>query len=99
MSELDKDIQELHAKTALTRYQFLRAELQTCFTALDMAEHELSVGNTAVAHKETTVVERALQVFARFLPELADKPRKELETRVAELKTKLEETKTHLRTR
>ena len=36
MGNIDKDIRELREKTGRTRYQFLRAELQTCFTALEM---------------------------------------------------------------
>jgi len=35
MGTIDKDIRELREKTGRTRYQFLRAELQTCFTSAE----------------------------------------------------------------
>src|SRR2546427_12891483 len=69
MGTIDKDIRELREKTGRTRYQFLRAELQTCFTALEMGRYELSVGNATVAEREVAAVETGIRAIQRFLPE------------------------------
>jgi len=78
MGTIDKEIRELREKTGRTRYQFLRAELQTCFTALEMGRYELSVGNA-------TVVEKGIRAIQRFLPEVSAEQRREVETKLAEL--------------
>lgn len=69
MGTIDKEIRELREKTGRTRYQFLRAELQTCFTALEMGRYELSVGNATVAEREVAAVETGIRAIQRFLPE------------------------------
>jgi hypothetical protein len=96
MGDVEKEIKELIEKTGRTRYQFLRAELQTCLTALEMAEYELSIGNTAVAEKEVAYVEKGVRTLQRFLPEVSDDQRKEIETRVVGLKAILDAVKTKL---
>ena len=87
MNELDKQIRELAKKTEYTRYQFLRAELGTCLTALDMAKYELSVGNVAIARREMDSVEKGIRTIERFLPETSAEQRMQLERQLADLKT------------
>src|SRR4029450_9052092 len=86
---MDREIEALLEKTARTRYDFLRTELQVCFTAIDMAHFELSLGNTSVAVREVAFVDRGIKTMQRFLPEVSAEQRRELELRLAELKASL----------
>jgi hypothetical protein len=90
MGELTNEIRELLEKTARTRYEFLRAELQTCSIALEMAKYELSVGNVAVARKEVGAVEAGIATMRRFLPQISVDQRIEFETKLADLQAALE---------
>src|SRR2546425_7790346 len=85
MGNIDKDIRELREKTGRTRYQFLRAELQTCFTALEVGKYQLSVGNATVAEREVAAVEKGIRAIQRFLPEVSAEQRREVETKLSEL--------------
>ena len=96
MRDIDKDIRELREKTGRTRYQFLMAELQTCFTALEMGKYELSVGNTTVAEREVASVEKGIRAIQRFLPEVSAEQRTEVETKLAELNEILDSLKAEL---
>lgn len=88
MDELAKEIRELRERTARTRYAFLRAEFETCSTALEMAKYELSVGNVATAGREVACVDAGLLTIRRFLSQIpADQ---KLETKLAELQAVLE---------
>ena len=93
MGDLDKEIGELGDKLQRTRYQFLKAELQTCLTALEMARFELSVGNTPVAEREIAAVEKGVSVIQRFLSGLSQDQRREVDANVAELNAILESVK------
>jgi chromosome segregation ATPase len=86
---MEEDIRRLHERTASTRYQFLQAELQTCFTALDLAKYELSVGNTSLAEREIAHVEKGIRAIQRFLPEVSGEQRTELEAKLADLQEML----------
>jgi hypothetical protein len=96
MGDLKREIKELREKTARTGYQFLKAELQTCLTALEMAKYELSIGNVAVAGSEVACVEEGVRTIQRFLGEVPAEQRREVETKVAELQALLEPLKTQL---
>ena len=96
MGDIDKDIRELREKTGRTRYQFLRAELQTCFTALGIGKYELSVGNATVAEREVAAVEKGIRAIQRFLPEVSAEQRREVETKLAELNEILDPLKAEL---
>jgi len=78
-------VKELREKTGRTRYQFLRAELQTCFTALEIGKYELSVGNATVAEREVAAVEKGIRAIQRFLPDVSAEQRREVETKLSEL--------------
>ena len=96
---IDKDIRELREKTGRTRYQFLRAELQTCFTALEIGQYQLSVGNATVAEREVAAVEKGIRAIQRFLPEVSAEQRREVETKLAELNEILDPLKGELNER
>ena len=52
MGEFENEIRALRDRTESNRRQFLRAEWQTCWTAIDRARLELSLGNVHEAEKE-----------------------------------------------
>jgi hypothetical protein len=93
---MDHEIRRLFEQTGRTRYQFLTVELQTCFTAIDLAKFELSVGNTAVVEKEVLAVEQGIRVIQRFLPEVSGQPRTEVEAGLAKLQSQLASLKAEL---
>lgn len=96
MGDLDKEIGNLHEKTARTRYQFLKAELQTCRMAIEMGEYEFSLGNRAVAEKEAILVKKGISVIHRFLPEALPEEQLEVEAKTAKLSVALESLKAKL---
>jgi len=96
MGNMDKDIRELREKTGRTRYQFLRVELQTCFTALEVGKYELSVGNATVAEWEVAAVEKGIRAIQRFLPEVSAEQRREVETKLLEINEILDPLKAEL---
>jgi hypothetical protein len=85
MGDLDKEIRELSDKVQRTRYQFLKTELQTCLTALEIAEFELSIGNTTVAQREIATVEKGVRVIERFLSALPQDQRQEMDANLEDL--------------
>jgi hypothetical protein len=96
MGELDKEMSDLLEKTRRTRYQFLKAELQTCFTALDMAKYELSIGNVDVVEKEVRFVEEGVRTIKRFLGETSLEQGREIDARLANLQGSLDLVKAKL---
>jgi len=94
----DEEIRELYDKIARTRYQFLRTELRTCIMALEMAEYELSVGNSPVAEREVVSVEKGIRTIQGFLPEVSAEQRTELQARLADVKAMLDSLKVELNT-
>ena len=90
MTSLDEQIRKLREQTEFTRYQFVAAEIATSSTALDVAEHELSVGNTVMAEREIEATRKGIQVAERFLPEVGDAHRAHLETKLADLQSALQ---------
>ena len=94
----DEEISELYDKIARTRYQFLRTELRTCIMALEMAEYELSVGNSPVAEREVVSVEKGIRTIQGFLPEVSAEQRTELQARLADVKAMLDSLKVELNT-
>jgi hypothetical protein len=100
MREMDEQIRDLLEKTRRTRYEFLKAELQTCNTALDLAKFELSVDNTEVAEKEVRAIEKGISVLERFLPEMPQgDPRRDVEAKLAELKSDFEPVRVEVQVR
>jgi len=95
---MDEEIRRLFEQTGRTRYQFLTVELQTCFTAIDLANFELSLRNRAVAEREVLAVEEGIRVIQRFLPEVSGEPRTEVEAGLAKLQSQLASLKAELST-
>ena len=89
MSDLDDEIRQLREKTKQNRHQFLKADTQTCFIAVERAHLELSLGNTHEAQKEFDLANRGAQVIQRFLSEAPDQM-PDIEARLANLKESLE---------
>jgi hypothetical protein len=85
MSDFENEIRALREKTESNRRQFIRAELQACFIALDRARFELSLGNTHEAEKEFELANRGTQVIERFLSEAASRM-PEIEAKLPELR-------------
>ena len=96
MRSEDDEIGELYETAARARYQFIRVELQTCLTALEMADFELSIGNSAVAEREVACAEKGIGTARRFLPEVSAEQRTELEAKLAELHAILDAVKARL---
>ena len=90
MGDLRRDIQELHEKTARTRYDFLKAEMQTCLTAAEMGEFQLSKGNVEIAQKEAAIVEKGIFTIERFLPGVSQELQSGLAEGLTKLRAKLE---------
>ncbi|HWB87246.1 MAG TPA: hypothetical protein VG675_24090 [Bryobacteraceae bacterium] len=82
-----KQIGELLEQTGRIRYEFLAAEIQTCITALEMAEFELSKHNLPVVEREMSSVDEGIRVVERFLNDFSLGDRAEIEKRLANLKT------------
>ena len=93
MGDLDKEIRELSGQVQRTQYQFLKAELQTCFTALEIAQFELSIGSTIVVQREVAAVEKGVAVIQRFLSTLPQDQRREVDAKLEELNAILESVK------
>lgn len=99
MGDMDKEIRELYDKTAYNRHQFLKTELETCLTGLEMGTFALSVGNAAVAGREVVMVEEGIRAIQRFLPGVSGEQAREVETKLAELKARLDTLKAELNSR
>jgi hypothetical protein len=93
---MDEEIRRLSETTARTRYQFLTAHLQTCFTAIELAKFELSIGNIGIALKEAAAVEHGIRVLQRFLPEVSGEQRKEVDASLSKLQSALDSLKAEL---
>jgi hypothetical protein len=99
MGDLDQEIRNLSEKTARTRYEFLKVELQTCWTALEMGVYEFSMGNAAVAEAEVACVEKGISVIHQFLPAASAAQQLEVEAGLAKLTTALASLKATLNPR
>jgi predicted nucleic acid-binding Zn-ribbon protein len=89
MSDLESEIRDLRERTKHNRHEFLKADTQTCFIAVERAHLELSLGNTHEAQKELELANRGVQVIQRFLSE-APGQMPEIEAKLADLKESLE---------
>lgn len=70
--DISLQIAELHRETQEIRYQFLNAEIETCYTTLDFGGTELAAGSRDVAIKEAEEAAKGIETIKRFLPELDD---------------------------
>lgn len=87
MDDLPNQVAELHAQTQESRYQFLKVELRTCFTAIDFGNTELEIGNREVAASEIQAAEKGYAAIRRFLPGLdSEERRNEIEAALPRLR-------------
>jgi hypothetical protein len=86
---MDEEIRELRSKIARTRYEFVKTELETCFTAAEMGEFELGARNIPVAEREVAFVESGIRVIRRFVVELPEEQRTAVEARLVDLEAAL----------
>src|SRR4051812_37719539 len=89
MSDLESEIRDLRERTKHNLHEFLKADMQTCFIAVERAHLELSLGNTHEAQKELEMANRGVEVIQRFLGE-AQGQMPEIEEKLAELKKSVE---------
>jgi hypothetical protein len=89
MGDLENEIGRLYKRTARTRYEFLKNEVQACRTALEMAEFERSIGNRAATETELAHVAKGIKVIRRFLPLTSAEHQLEIGAKVAEMETAL----------
>lgn len=83
--ERRRAFEELTAKNAVVRRQFLVTELATCETTVQIGEAELATGNMPTVDKEIAAVEKGIRTIHRFLPGIAPEERGDLVHRLAEL--------------
>src|SRR5262249_5094918 len=88
MRDIEREILDLRGKVAGTRFQFLLAEVQACYTALDLAEFELSRKRLDVVEMEIAAVDKAISVIERFSPETSDSQQKQLKNSVCDIRAK-----------
>jgi hypothetical protein len=89
MSDFESQIRYLRERTESNRRDFLRAELQTCFLAVERGNFEISLGNRHEAEKEFAAARRGAQVIEKLLREApAEIP--EIQPRFLELKASIE---------
>lgn len=94
--ELNREIRQLRDRTERIRGDFLKTEIQTCQTALDMGFFELSTGHRDVAAREVAFVEAGIRTIRRFLPETPEEQRAGFETNLAKLEAALDPLKAKL---
>ena len=90
MNDLAAQVAGLLEKTEQTRHDFLRAEIQTCAIALDMARFEYERGHIAFANREAASAAKAIAVIERFLPQAREAQQVEMRRKLLSLKAALE---------
>ena len=90
MDDLAAQAAGLLKKTEQTRNDFLRAEIETCAIALDMARFEYERGHVAFADREVASAAKAIAVIERFLPQAREARQVEMRKKLVWLKVSLE---------
>lgn len=93
---MDDEIRELLARSAHNRRQFIKAALQSCVTALEIADFQLSVGNAHEARREVVFIEKGVRRVRHFLAGSTSEQQTEVEARLAELTNALQLLKAQL---
>src|SRR5512142_864579 len=89
MSDLEKDMRDLRERTDQSRRQFLEVEIQTCFTAIERAHLEFSLGRPHEARRELEIANHGADVVEHFLHE-APGEMADIEAKWRDLKSALE---------
>ncbi len=90
MNDLAAQVAGLLEKTEQIRNDFLRAEIQTCAIALEMARFEYEQGHVAFADREVASAARAIAAIERFLPQAREAQQVEMRKKLMWLKVALE---------
>ena len=72
-----RQIAELHLQTQENWYQFFKAELLTCFNAIDFGNTEFDLGSREVALSEIYAAEKGFDTIVRFLPQMESEERRD----------------------
>src|SRR5690242_11699849 len=86
---LDEEIRQLRRKTDSTRATFIRAELQTCTLALEVAEYQLSMGKLDVVKREVASVLEGISALQRVLREASAEQQIQVKAEVMQLQARL----------
>lgn len=92
MDEQEERVAELQSKTEKTNYDFIHAELDACFVAVDAGTRELESGHPEIAHVELQKAEKGYKTVIGFLAELGEEQqRSEVVKRWNELRARLDD--------
>jgi hypothetical protein len=72
MDEPEKRIAELQSKTEQTNYEFVRTELDCCFSAVERGIADVESGNRESAQEESQKAEKGYKTVVGFVAELGD---------------------------
>jgi|tagenome__1003787_1003787.scaffolds.fasta_scaffold20981873_6 hypothetical protein len=79
------------------RIDFLRTDLDLCFTFVDLAETERASGDTDAAQSVLDKAEHGYSTITYFLPRVEnDDQKQEIQRRLLELRVRLDAEKSHL---
>jgi hypothetical protein len=87
---------ELVKNYETTRYRFIRIDLDTCSTALDMGFLHRSLGNIEIALSEVDMVARGIETIEHFLAGMPPEQKTRLEEDLGEIKRRHEALKASL---
>src|SRR5690242_16637220 len=91
MDEQEDRIAELQSQTEQNSYEFVRAELADCFSAVENGIRELESGNWESAKEEALKAEKGYKTVVGFVAELNDGgQRAEIENLWNALRTRLD---------
>jgi hypothetical protein len=96
MSDTANPSADLRSQSNKNRIDFLRTELDACFTFVSLAETERSIGNDEHAKRSAANAEKAYATVQRFLSDpkhakhINDQERQELTERMQQLRKKLD---------
>ncbi len=81
---------ELVKNYETTRFRFIRTDLDTCSTALDIGFLHRSLGNIEIALKEVDMVSRGIETIEHFLAGMPPEQKTGLEEALREIKSRHE---------
>ena len=94
MNDLAKRMADLHARTEQTKVEFLEAELNECFTFINIADTEHSLGEQAAAEKAIASAEDGYAAIRRFLADIEHgEKRRDLQSNLVKLREVLDNLK------
>jgi hypothetical protein len=91
MDEQEERIAELQSKTEKSNYDFIQAELDACFVAVDEGTRELESGHPEIAREDLQKAEKGYKTVIGFVAELGDEQqRSKIEQRWNDLRGRLD---------